>query len=251
MAECTFQRALRHRGPLYVEELESRVRLLESSLTILCPDVDLNAFNLKSTLLPRRQAGIGEEPPPTTPNHDLLGTANGRTRSFEATDEKLLDTIIEVTGRLELDKQGNYEYYEPFAGFTFLRRAQEQCKRLLNVPLQKNFCLSSPPLRETPKATGSGQRQRPAATLESVEILPARHVAERLVSSALKDACCLIRFVHGPTFDQSLGRIYEINPENYKEQDLKFLPLLYIILAVGVLASSDGAGNLMRIRLEG
>jgi len=251
MAECTFQRALRHRGPLYVEELESRVRLLESSLTTLCPDVDLNAFNLKSTLLPRRQAGIGEEPPPTTPNHDLFGTANGRTRSFEATDETLLDTIIEVTGRLELDKQGNYEYYEPFAGFTFLRRAQEQCKRLLNVPLQKNFCLSSPPLRETPKATGSGQRQRPAATLESVEILPARHVAERLVSSALKDACCLIRFVHGPTFDQSLGRIYEINPENYKEQDLKFLPLLYIILAVGVLASSDGAGNLMRIRLEG
>lgn len=69
--------------------------------------------------------------------------------------------------------------------------------------------------------------------------LPSRAVARRLCERALLGTDTLVHVVHVPTFNQSLKHIYESLPEKYGTTENTFLPLLYSVLAVGVLLSDE------------
>jgi hypothetical protein len=60
-----------------------------------------------------------------------------------------------------------------------------------------------------------------------------------------------MRFVHEPSFFASLERIYDTPPEQFSNDENSFLPLLYIVVAVGCLFSDDGAGTLDLSGYEG
>lgn len=74
--------------------------------------------------------------------------------------------------------------------------------------------------------------------------LPPVTVARRLCHNALDDACSLMRFVHEPSFFASLEGIYDKSPDQYTNDENSFLPLLYIVMAIGCLFSDDGIGTL-------
>ncbi len=65
--------------------------------------------------------------------------------------------------------------------------------------------------------------------------LPSKEIAQDLVSNTLDDACALMRFLHRPTFDRMFDRIYDLPAEEYGNEENRFLPMLYAVLAVGTL----------------
>lgn len=65
--------------------------------------------------------------------------------------------------------------------------------------------------------------------------LPPKDVAIELCRNAIDDCCALQRPLHRPTFFQRLNSIYSLDPENYANEHIKFLPLLYSSMAVGCL----------------
>ena len=57
--------------------------------------------------------------------------------------------------------------------------------------------------------------------------------------NSFNDACALLRFMHQPTFYEMLDRIYTVPVENFGDDENRFLPLLYVILALGCMFHSD------------
>ncbi|ODQ65538.1 hypothetical protein NADFUDRAFT_82582 [Nadsonia fulvescens var. elongata DSM 6958] len=70
-------------------------------------------------------------------------------------------------------------------------------------------------------------------------ILPPKHVASELIESVWENACVLFRFYHRPTFIKDLDLLYETDPDDYTDKQNKTLPLVYSVMAVGVLFSMD------------
>lgn len=48
-----------------------------------------------------------------------------------------------------------------------------------------------------------------------------------------------MRFVHEPSFWESFNRIYDTPSEQFSNEENSFLPLLYIVMAVGCLFSDE------------
>lgn len=70
-------------------------------------------------------------------------------------------------------------------------------------------------------------------------ILPPKHVASHLIESVWNHSCVLYRFYHRPSFIRDLDLLYDTDPEDYSDQQSKILPLVYSVMAVGVLFSMD------------
>lgn len=83
----------------------------------------------------------------------------------------------------------------------------------------------------------------PKNTFTGVESLPSRDIARSLCQSALEDGCCLIRFVHEPSFYSMLDRVYDTHPYDYTRKDKSFLCLLFLVMSVGCLFSSGRIGT--------
>jgi hypothetical protein len=47
----------------------------------------------------------------------------------------------------------------------------------------------------------------------------------------------MMNFIHQPSFDRLLHRVYHIGTENFTLEEESFLPLLYMTLAIGELFS--------------
>jgi hypothetical protein len=69
--------------------------------------------------------------------------------------------------------------------------------------------------------------------------LPSLEVAKDLCMNSFNGACALLRFMHQPSFYEMLDRIYTIPVENFGDDENRFLPLLYVILALGCMFHSD------------
>lgn len=75
-------------------------------------------------------------------------------------------------------------------------------------------------------------------------ILPPKHVASELIEAVWDNACVLFRFYHRPSFIRDLDLLYETDPDDYTNKQYKILPLVYSVLAVGVLFSMDKSDRL-------
>ncbi|CAN6675065.1 activator of stress genes 1 [Trichomonascus vanleenenianus] len=75
-------------------------------------------------------------------------------------------------------------------------------------------------------------------------ILPPKGVAIQLIEAVWENACVLFRFYHRPSFIRDLDLLYETDPEDYTDKQYKILPLMYSVMAVGVLFSMDKAKQL-------
>ncbi|KAJ6118291.1 hypothetical protein N7471_013758 [Penicillium samsonianum] len=153
----------------------------------------------------------------------------------EAGDEGLLETMVDNSGCLDRDDQGHFDYHGHTSGMTFVRRLRKQLGTAEIRPSISAHMLDSPKsISESPQVT----------TLPLTHELPPRRIARHLCHNAIDHACSLMRFVHEPSFFASLERIYDTPPEQFTDEENSFLPLLYIVIAVGCLFSDDGAGTL-------
>ena len=159
--------------------------------------------------------------------------------SDEGEQESLLESMVEATGRLDVDDQGHVDYHGHSSGFTFLERMREQFGTLLGPDTNNANTLQifrRPPLKsvfDLPKSGSGGSPSTP--NFLDISDLPPREVANELVDNCIEDACALLRFVHKPTFTYMLDRIYNTPSDSYGDAENRFLPLLYVVLAVGTL----------------
>jgi hypothetical protein len=146
--------------------------------------------------------------------------------------------MVENTGSLDLDDQGHWDFHGHSSGFAFMSRFRAQFGELtipdprIPTPRSRPF---SQLLESSPKSAGSS----PFDTgMPSSLDLPSKEVARELCKNALDDAIALMRFVHQPSFFQKFDRIFGTDPDHFATADIRFLPLLYFVMAVGCLFAS-------------
>ncbi|KAI9793277.1 MAG: hypothetical protein M1835_007348 [Candelina submexicana] len=235
--DCTYdQPSNRRRNPTpqYIESLEIRLERAETLLKTVLPGIDLSSPYADNRILQlmrgtAKSSVIGPRVALTEPESS---TERGIAASDNGTDS-VLESMVENTAHLDLDDQGHWDFHGHSSGIAFWRRMRQQFGELLGPEAGTVPFLKTRPLNQ--------MLESPRSTMESpmdtniLSELPSRECARMLCANALDDACALLRFVHQPSFYESLDRIYNTPLEQFTNEDNKFLPLLYIVLALGCL----------------
>lgn len=149
-----------------------------------------------------------------------------------------LRSMIESTGQLDLDERGHWDFHGGSSGAVFVKRLREQFGSLLGSPnlLPKPPSAQMPPTFDSPRSSADSPYD---FSLPNTMDLPPRDVALALCEDSLHCACCLLRFVHEPSFYEMFNRIYSLSPGSFGNEEHTFLPLLYMALALGCMFSSE------------
>jgi hypothetical protein len=167
-------------------------------------------------------------------------------------DESLLETMMENSGSLDLDDEGHWDYHGHSSGVIFMQRLRKQFGNLA-LPLRS----SSRPrpisqILESPQSQSeSPQDSNHNSNLPPTHDLPSKEVAMKLCRNTFDHACVLMRFVHEPSFFAMFDRIYDTPWDQFTNDEHTFLPLLYVVVAVGCLFSDDVESTLDVAGYEG
>ncbi|RPB15373.1 hypothetical protein P167DRAFT_551998 [Morchella conica CCBAS932] len=235
--ECTYDQPSNRRrnpAPQYIEALENRLQRTEALLKAVLPDIDVNHPNFDlNKVLPQIQEAA-------TVRTARLGINNSTNDNGIGTEkDSLLESMVEAAGRLDIDESGHMDFHGHSSGMAFLAHLNNQFGDLLGEDvkaLKKMRSTAFPAFFDSPQSSISSS---PEASAAITAMLPKKEVALVLVDTCLDDACILMRFVHRPTFNELMDQIYQTEPGNYTENQLSFLPLLYLTLAVGCIFVND------------
>lgn len=159
-----------------------------------------------------------------------------------------LMSMIETIGQLDLSEGGEWDFHGTSSGAVFLRRMKEHFRGLLGNDYRTPF-LPRPPRPQgmfsldSPASNSSSPWD--ASPLPNIYDLPDKEKARTLCHYSLDCATCLLRVVHVPTFYEMFDRVYELPPEQFGNEEKRFLGLLYSVLALGCMynVSPDGAAS--------
>lgn len=128
-------------------------------------------------------------------------------------------------------EQGEMEFQGYSADRTFIQELKE---KLGDWPGGDTTRSQLPPSLSVPGLFDLDDRLSDEATL------PTKEWATKLVETAL-DAQILLQIIHRPSFDASFSLIYSLDRPEYSMREVKFLPLLYAVLAYGCLFIESGS----------
>ena len=155
-------------------------------------------------------------------------------KKARAEDDAQLQSMVENTGSLDLDDQGHWDFHGHSSGFAFMRKLRTQFGDLTvpdpRMPAGRSRQLSQ--MLESPKSMASSPFD---ITMPSSFDLPSRELARQLCRNTLDDAIALMRFIHQPSFYRNLDRIFDTDSDHFTNDDVRFLPLLYVVMAIGCL----------------
>ena len=160
--------------------------------------------------------------------------------------DSMLESMVQKTGSLDLDDQGHWDFHGHSSGLVFLRRMREQFGDLMggtegtDLPFQSD----TRPMPQGLDSPRSNADSPDDSNLPNIQDLPHKECGRQLCENALDDACALMRFVHQPTFYKSFDRIYDTPPEAFGNEENKFLPLLYLVMALGCLFATGERSKL-------
>ncbi|KAL2402898.1 Activator of stress genes [Exophiala dermatitidis] len=236
--ECTYDQPSNRRrnpAPQYIEALEQRLQKAEAILRSVLPGLDLDspkfdAQSIEQLIETSKGAGNGGGPRPT----DTLARPE---------DDAQLQSMVDRTGALDLDDHGNWDFHGHSSGYVFMRKFRPQFGDQFLYEYRhggKNRTISQ--LLESPKSVQSSPVE---TNLAAGVDLPPKEVAIELCRNTLDDCCALMRPIHRPTFFRRLHSVYDTDPEQYNNGHVQFLPLLYVVMAVGCLFSKTENENTM------
>ncbi|PUU80439.1 fungal-specific transcription factor domain-domain-containing protein, partial [Tuber borchii] len=249
--ECTYDQPSNRRrnpAPQYIEALETRLHRMEALLKVLLPDVDVNHPNFDlGKLLSQVQTNAATRAAgkDVTASSGRPPVVNGSaTTSISAEKDSLLESMVEAAGRLDIDESGHMDFRGHSSGVAFLAHLNTQLSDLLGSDacgkaLVKVRAAPFPNVFDTP---GSAAGSPFDGQIPNTSMLPTKEVAKVLLDVCMDDACVLMRFVHRPTFDDVVNRIYEKDPNDFGDDENNHLPLLYLAFSVGCIFSSDLTG---------
>ncbi len=250
-ADCTYdQPSNRRRNPTpqYVEALESRLQRAESILKTVLPHLDLSDPDVETRLesdglSPRfsTRHNSGQRDDGITLGQGINGQAQ------DDTDQTRLESMVEATGLLELDDRGHWDYHGHSSGLTFMRRMRDLFGDIIGQDQQTTPFTKS---RLYPTVIDSWSHADSSVDGKLPCELPSREEARQLCDGAINDGCALLRIVHQPSFMKLLDRIYDKSPKSYGDEEGRFLPLLYAVLALGTLFAKHEDSELDRLGYE-
>jgi hypothetical protein len=232
-ADCTYDQPSNRRrnpAPQYIEALENRLHRAEALLRTFIPDIDMNDARLE-TLIRQRQGILARESViKSEPEQDQASDSEQES----STHDTQLQSMIETTGQLDLDDLGYWDFHGGSSGTVFLKRMREQFGGLLGGNDAKTPFLPKQPKLTNPIFDSPRSMDSPfEAGLQNTLDLPSKDIAQQLCYNSLHYACCLLRFVHKPTFYVMFERIYDTPPSDFGDEENRFLPLLYVVMALG------------------
>jgi len=71
------------------------------------------------------------------------------------------------------------------------------------------------------------------------QLLPSRKITTKLLHTVFTQVYPMFHFLCEKSFHESTDRIYQMDPSEYQERDQSFLPLLYLVVALGHLFSKE------------
>jgi hypothetical protein len=227
--------------------LEHRLQRAEALLRVVAPNLNLDDPSLDTTapeqLMATLQLDKSSLPSPTKPAQVPAGSANDTSAEGE-----LLDTMMENSGTLNLDDEGHWEYRGHSSGLIFMQRLRKQFGNLNVPPLRSTRPRAPLPLLDSPKSQSDSPQD---SSLPPLHDLPSKEIAKALCRNSFDHACLLMRFVHEPSFLAMVDRVYDTPPEQYSNEEHTFIPLLYVVIAVGCLFSNDFESTLDTAGYEG
>ena len=226
-AECTYDQPSNRRrnpAPQYIEALETRLQKAEAILRSVLPGLDLDdpKFDAQSVKQLVESSYANSTETKTAPE------------APKADDDAQLQSMVDRTGTLDLDDNGNWDFHGHSSGFVFMNRFRALFGEhfLPDVRSTKGRGVSQ--MLESPRSAQSSPYD---FNLPAGVDLPPKEVAVELCRNTIDDCCALMRPIHRPTFFRKLHAVYDTEPEQYKNEHVQFLPLLYVVMAVGCLFS--------------
>lgn len=141
---------------------------------------------------------------------------------------------------MDLDEQGNWDYHGHSSGLSFIRRMREQLGDIMGPDTVSTPFVKSRPRTQILDSPRSNNLDSPSPSSPGFgSDLPPRDVAYQLCANAVNDAAVLLRVLHQPSFWKSFDHMYSMPAENYGNDEYKFLPLLYSVMALGTLFGTD------------
>ena len=224
--------------------MELRLQRAESLLKTLLPDIDLN--DPKHDAPQHRKSTVKHEVQPLQSSQSRPWPPLGKVQQgCEGEKDSMLESMVTNTGSLDLDDEGNWDFHGHSSGRVFLRRMRDQFGDLMGKPDGMPFMrfrnMSQP--SESPKSSTDTPMD---LNLPRTHDLPAKHCAKLLCENALDDAGAIIRVVHQPSFYSMFDRVYDVPYEKYGDEEHRFLPLLYGVIALGSLFARADQSQLQR-----
>ena len=235
--ECTYDQPSNRRrnpAPQYIEALENRLHKAEAILRSVIPGIDLDDPKYDARGIDQIVEFENNKSTTTKATTTKATTAN----QPKAEDDPQIQSMVENTGSLDLDDQGHWDFHGHSSGFTFMSRFRAQFGDLTlldpRIPTHRSRPFSQL-LESSPKSAGSSPFD---TSMPSSLDLPSKEVARELCRNTLDDAIALMRFIHQPSFFRKFDRIFATDPDHFTTADIRFLPLLYFVMAVGCLFAS-------------
>lgn len=132
VADCSYDQPSNRRrnpAPQYIESLETRLARAEALLKRVLPDVDLNDPNIDATIA--RQSSHAK-------------TSQGRAAVSEAEQDAQLSSMIAMTGQLDLDEHGRWDFHVSIGRLFLVWKIGFICKiTVLQYTIVPHFCFTS------------------------------------------------------------------------------------------------------------
>ena len=254
-SDCTYDQPSNRRrnpAPQYIEALETRLHRAEALLKSVCPDIDLNDPKLGNTIPQRTHlpASPAVKLEKDGDAHSIAAPVSAPTTApasgWDSEKDSLLESMVQNTGSLDLDDRGNWDFHGHSSGLVFLRRMRQQFGDLMGdseIP-SSTFLKIRPTSKVFDSPMSSDSPTDPSIPITSD--LPSKECGRSLCENALDDACALMRFAHKPSFYEMFDRIYDTPPEQYGNEENRYLPLVYAVMAVGSLFAKTENSKLDR-----
>lgn len=247
--DCTYDQPSNRRrnpAPQYVENLEHRVHRAETLLHILIPNLDLNDPGIDAAVA---QGWIPGAPGKGAPSAAVSDARPSRPPPAPTNDKRSdtnLESMVRAVAQLDMDETGNWDYHGHSSGFSFVRRMREQLGDLMGPDTIATPFVKSRPMSQVLDSPRSAAESPMGEMYPASTDLPPKEMARQLCVYAVNDAAALLRMVHQPSFWESFESIYSKSPENYANDDQKFLPLFYSAVALGSLFGKDDDSSIDR-----
>ncbi|KAJ4608870.1 Gypsy retrotransposon integrase-like protein 1 [Exophiala dermatitidis] len=144
------------------------------------------------------------------------------------------ENMLDGKARLTSTKNST-EYYGGGSGFAFLHQTQQLFNQdspgtegpsNRHVDVDAMSRLFDSPLPD---------KQALAIDVPFAKLLPSRQTAMRLLHVVFGQTYQLLQFLHEPSFKKQVDRIYDLDPMDFEDTDHDFLPLFYMVTALGYL----------------
>lgn len=234
-----------------METIERRLHRAEALLGKFMPNVNLDDESLDNLTQTNRSA-VQAQPNPVTAHASVASDMSQLVQSNSG--DPTLASMVKATGQLDIDDRGHWDYHGHSSGLSFLRQTKEHFGDIVGPELAGSSRPNESRRKDSQDALNSSNssvRTLLDSPIEGSRVfrtddLPSKEVALELCSHALDDATCILMIVHQPSFYKSVDRIYERTTDQYENEDHQFLPLLYVVLALGCLFARQEESDLER-----